>query len=234
MMSNYSKFIEDIIIQCGQHRKNQANHSNEIFERHHIIPRCKGGADELYNLIDLTPREHYIAHKLLAEEYPEEEKIVCAWHFMSVIKGSLYQPTPEEYEKSRKAIIQAQGEVVYQLNENGEILGMFYSAREGARQIGTSPSHIIECCNKQRHRAKGYFWQYAKDYETNGFSHKPFQSGAKPEKAVAQYDLKGNLITTFTSLSEAGRSVGRANSSIRRCCNGETATSAGFVWKFIQ
>lgn len=36
------------------------------YENHHIIPRCLGGTDEEINLILLTAREHFIAHKLLA------------------------------------------------------------------------------------------------------------------------------------------------------------------------
>jgi hypothetical protein len=36
-------------------------------ERHHIIPRCMGGTNNKENLIDLTAREHFIIHLLLAE-----------------------------------------------------------------------------------------------------------------------------------------------------------------------
>ena len=34
-------------------------------EHHHIIPKCMGGADTKDNLVELTHREHYIAHQLL-------------------------------------------------------------------------------------------------------------------------------------------------------------------------
>lgn len=36
-------------------------------ERHHIIPRCLGGSDNIDNLVDLTPEEHYISHQLLVK-----------------------------------------------------------------------------------------------------------------------------------------------------------------------
>lgn len=39
-------------------------------ERHHIIPSCIGGGDEPENLIRLTAREHFVAHRLLAKIYP--------------------------------------------------------------------------------------------------------------------------------------------------------------------
>ena len=36
-------------------------------ERHHITPRSLGGSDTPENIAKLTPREHFIAHKLLAK-----------------------------------------------------------------------------------------------------------------------------------------------------------------------
>lgn len=39
------------------------------FEKHHIIPRCKGGLNLKDNLVKLTFREHLICHILLAKIY---------------------------------------------------------------------------------------------------------------------------------------------------------------------
>jgi hypothetical protein len=36
-------------------------------EKHHILPRSLGGSDELGNLIDLTPEDHFFAHLMLAK-----------------------------------------------------------------------------------------------------------------------------------------------------------------------
>ena len=47
-------------------------------ERHHIVPRCMGGSDDLDNLVDLTPEEHYVAHQLLVKMHPGEHKLVYA------------------------------------------------------------------------------------------------------------------------------------------------------------
>ena len=226
-MSKYSDFICEIITNFGQHRKNMPNPDGIIYERHHIKPRCIGGTDEIFNLIDLTPREHYIAHKLLAEEYPNEEKIVCAWHFMSVIKQSRYQATPEEYAASREAIIRSQGEEVYQLDNDGNIIACFVSAREAGRQLNTSYSHIVECCNKDRYQVKGYFWQTAKDYIQNGFNPKKY-NGNKTK--VFQYNLDGSYINTYASFADAGRAVNRTGSAIRQAAQ-KGKVSAGYLWR---
>lgn len=46
------------------HRRNQRK-KGKYFEQHHIVPRCLNGDDTDANLILVTGREHFIAHKLL-------------------------------------------------------------------------------------------------------------------------------------------------------------------------
>lgn len=46
-------------------------------EKHHIIPKSEGGSDYNDNLVNLTAREHYIAHILLAKIY-DDKKMWCA------------------------------------------------------------------------------------------------------------------------------------------------------------
>ena len=40
-------------------------------EKHHIIPRCMGGTNAAENIVRLTAREHFIAHRLLTRMYPD-------------------------------------------------------------------------------------------------------------------------------------------------------------------
>lgn len=46
-----------------------------LYEKHHIIPRGLDGPDIPPNIIYLTPKEHVVAHHLLAKAYPNEEKL---------------------------------------------------------------------------------------------------------------------------------------------------------------
>lgn len=77
---------------------------NGYKERHHIVPKCIGGTDTLDNLIDLTAREHFIAHKLLCEIYPNNHKLLYA-HWVMVNKAQsntqqrLYNISSKEYER---------------------------------------------------------------------------------------------------------------------------------------
>lgn len=73
-------------------------------EEHHIIPKSlfdkeDNSKDAPENLIYLTPREHYIAHKLLARAYEHNHKIVSAFWYMST--NGRNKLTPAEYEEAR-------------------------------------------------------------------------------------------------------------------------------------
>lgn len=48
-------------------------------EKHHIIPKSEGGDESDDNLVNLTAREHYVAHLLLAKIY-NDQKMWCAIH----------------------------------------------------------------------------------------------------------------------------------------------------------
>ena len=52
-------------------------------EKHHIMPKCLGGSDENENLVELTAREHYIAHQLLVKMHPENYGLISAVSYMT-------------------------------------------------------------------------------------------------------------------------------------------------------
>jgi hypothetical protein len=47
-------------------------------EKHHIIPRCLGGTNDITNIAVLTPEEHFLAHQLLVKIYPNSPPLVNA------------------------------------------------------------------------------------------------------------------------------------------------------------
>jgi hypothetical protein len=73
---NYQKHYDTLI-----HRaKNRL--LNEYTDSHHILPRCMGGTDDVNNIVELTPEEHYVAHQLLVKIYPNISKLVMAARYM--------------------------------------------------------------------------------------------------------------------------------------------------------
>lgn len=59
-------------------------------ERHHIIPRCMGGTNAKNNLVDLSTRQHFIAHLLLPKMVSgkEQELLVYALRAMANLRNS--------------------------------------------------------------------------------------------------------------------------------------------------
>jgi len=47
-------------------------------ERHHVIPKCMGGSNNIDNIVRLTPEEHYVAHQLLTKIFPKERGLAYA------------------------------------------------------------------------------------------------------------------------------------------------------------
>ena len=74
---NYQKHY-DALIERARHRNLQC-----YFEKHHIIPKCLGGGDDLNNIVKLTPEEHYVAHQLLVKLNPNNCNLIYAACLMS-------------------------------------------------------------------------------------------------------------------------------------------------------
>jgi len=58
-------------------------------EKHHILPRCMGGTDEVVNLVSLTPEEHFVAHQLLVKIYPNVPGLIYGLTRLSGGKSTL-------------------------------------------------------------------------------------------------------------------------------------------------
>ena len=81
---NYNK-IYNQLIEKAKIRQSE-NRLSQYKEIHHIIPRQLGGTDDKDNLVELTAREHYIAHLLLVKIYKNTSnyyKLVKAYFMMS-------------------------------------------------------------------------------------------------------------------------------------------------------
>lgn len=75
------------------------------FESHHIVPKSLNGTNDKENLVLLTAREHFIAHKLLCEIYPDNNKLKYALWAMINLNNSkqsrVYSISSREYLNAR-------------------------------------------------------------------------------------------------------------------------------------
>jgi len=63
----------DLLIERSQNRVLEG-----YTERHHIIPKCLNGSDDVSNIAILSPEEHFLAHLLLVKIYPNCQPLVNA------------------------------------------------------------------------------------------------------------------------------------------------------------
>ena len=70
---------------------------NDGLETHHILPRSLGGTNQADNLIHLTPKEHWIAHRLLYKMTEGVAKQKMAYALISMIGNKGYRPTARQY-----------------------------------------------------------------------------------------------------------------------------------------
>ncbi|QBO63467.1 hypothetical protein G2540_00233 [Escherichia phage vB_EcoM_G2540] len=99
---NYQKIYNDLISRA------QARESLlEYKETHHIIPKCMGGSDDKENLVELTAREHFIAHWLLCKIY-DTPGLKKAFGLMCLTgKNRSYKISSQLYELGRRRLSEA-------------------------------------------------------------------------------------------------------------------------------
>ena len=100
---NYKKIYEDLIHKSIS--ENRKKGSNVYYESHHIVPKCLGGNNSKENLVLLTSKEHFIAHKLLIKIYPDSIGLIHAFHFISTKLGNKISSRDYEYAKLLKSNI---------------------------------------------------------------------------------------------------------------------------------
>lgn len=84
---DYNKIYNNLIRKAK--KENRIKHNGIYYENHHIIPQCLGGINNSENLVLLTAREHFIAHKLLTFIYLKNRKIAYAFHRMTFSKKNI-------------------------------------------------------------------------------------------------------------------------------------------------
>lgn len=179
------------------------------FEVHHIIPKCLGGSNEKSNLVELTAKEHFLAHFLLTKIYPDNSKLIDAFRMMGVvnkneqtryINSKLYESYKEKFNEARSKKVVC--------IETGEI---FPSAAYAEKHIINGIRDVIY--GKQL-TAGGYHWKYL---DKEPIVKQPFQR-KKVVCAETGY--------IFNNTDEAAKFAGVNSSLIRSLCNGSKTGKA--------
>ena len=135
---NYLRIYNNIIGQAKQ--RNSRKGGALIVESHHILPRHCGGNDLKENKVNLTLREHFVCHVLLAKIYKGTEfhagmcRAVVAMSERGGLRSKAYQSIKEQHIANLKnqVISDKQKLAVSRANKGN-------TARTGMKN---SPEHI--------------------------------------------------------------------------------------------
>ena len=145
-------------------------------EEHHILPRSLGGKDEPSNLIWLFPEEHYVAHRLLYLENPNNEKLAYAYLCLNSFGDLHHLPqelnirnldklktlSPLEYGTLRRANnkIRSISVICVETQET------FLKINDLKQKTKISPERLYDCLiNNEEYKGKHYKFATQEDRE---------------------------------------------------------------------
>ena len=173
MIKRYEKFIES--------RKHRVIPEGVYTESHHILPKCIGGTDDEDNLIELTYKEHILAHIMLARETKHPSLVNAAWLLIHVCKSSKeYVLIPSPIRESIRRDIKHTEEHNSKISENH--VGML------------GKHHTNSTKDKQRVAMKG------RKIYNNGNEQKYFFPGEEPDGWVL-----GKIKSTISTPNNKGK-----------------------------
>ena len=249
MEQHYNKFSRWYNQLCEARKISQ---SASITESHHIVPRFAGGLNEPANLVRLTPREHFIAHRLLARFVILPAHIRAANCSIVIFSGKRHQKQlcSRQIEIARAA---SQKNLQVQcLSPAGQVFDS--TLRELCLNTGlsyfTTNSKLRTCDNLviTAGKFKGWFISVNGLQEASSIiesrlkiatlnrqagTRRQWQEAPKKSTRGSTVSLKdpSGAIQTFTSLREAEALTGNPWTSIQSCKGSLPYTFKFGAWK---
>lgn len=219
---NYVHHYESLM----QKAKNRDSKFLSYTETHHIVPKSENGTDEDSNLVELTAREHFLAHWLLYRANPEIKS--RAFSFWRMCNGRGSCPIEEwpvissrAYEEARQAHSDSISKLLTGVKKTNEHI-------EKVRAKVTGQKRTEE--QKQKLRKPHNVTEEGRQISRNNLQ----KAIEKCKKRVIMID-KDTLddILEFGSLKEAADYVGLKSSNIRVALR-EGSLSGNYRWKYKE
>lgn len=136
-----------------------------------------------------------------------------------------------EYRQSMTGDKNPNAKYVLQYSLDGKFIKRYGAISEACREVGGNHSNIIACATGKVKQAYGYIWAY--DEESAKKKVEENNDYVNPKsKAIVQYDLDGNIIKQFQSITEASEYLNASSGTICMALNGRRKTAYGYKWKY--
>ena len=115
-------------------------------EKHHVLPRCMGGGDDVENIAILTAREHFVAHQLLLKLHHNVQGLVFAAHRMTCDANG-ERVNNRKYKWLREKHSSAMSNVMREYYANSEVRER--RATQGRERLRNNPEHVAKLRSAQ-------------------------------------------------------------------------------------
>jgi hypothetical protein len=147
-LNNINKYMNKYIKWYNNITENAKNRIlSDYTESHHIQPRSLGGSDDVTNLVNLTPREHFICHWLLVKMTTgkDHHRMLNALRMMRAenqnqqryktkITARVYESIKKEYAELQSKKLQGKGNGFYGKTHSEEARKRISDANKGRIQ----------------------------------------------------------------------------------------------------
>jgi hypothetical protein len=124
--------------------------------------------------------------------------------------------------------------LVLQFSREGKFIKEFSCINEAAKKTGISYDNINSYLRSSKGTAGGFQWRFKKDLHLDKSEPKipSYRRAPNPNlQPVLQFDLKGNFIKEYQSVTGAAQTVKIRKGSLYACFCNVTKTAGGFQWK---
>jgi len=230
---NYQKIYNQIIERAKN--ENRTKNKEIYYEAHHIIPVCLGGEGKKNqtnhaNLVLLTAKEHFLCHRLLVEIYPNHKGIIYSFWMMSngcytksdnhhryIPSSRAYKHAKELFIRNKIGVKQSKETIEKRIKKSKgqkrskETCRLISQSKMGKLPPVAGKKYSEESKEKQRQAKLGAF---------------------KQGKSIIQYDLEGNFIKEWSSITEAGNNLGICLGNISCVLKNKQKSAKGFKFKY--
>lgn len=115
---------------------------------------------------------------------------------------------------------------VYQYDTiTGKLINKYSNLTDAGNVINITKQHLSNVCLSVNKYYRGFYWSY-------DFVEKFISLKDNRKKKVYQYNIQGEFIKEYNSVSEASKQSGCNKSSIAKVCRKERKSSGGFKWEY--
>jgi hypothetical protein len=149
---NYLRIYNEII----ERAKNRIN--DGYVEKHHIIPKSMGGSNKISNIVELTPREHFLVHWLLYRIYPQNQSMIYSFWMMSNrfknVSSSAYEESKIAFSKATSDRMRGENHPMFNKNHSDETIDKISYSRKLQGNNWNGKTHTVESKLKMSESAK--------------------------------------------------------------------------------